>query len=162
MIRKRVRERVGISFEGEESKTEQAHAQQCDINYILKEYQRTGIIRHAHENQGRYDDVSAVDYQHALNVVADTKSMFEALPSNVREEFGHDPARFLDFARNPENGLKMQEMGITPGIDGKTADGNTIIGMDELVAAVRGYEERHGIEPGKPESHPQGKEVKPG
>lgn len=118
-------------------KTEQSHKKQCDINYILRDYSKTGIIRHSHQNAGRYDDVSSIDFQSAQNLVADVKSMFETLPSLVRKEFDHDAGKFLEFARNPENGVKMQEMGITPGIDGIDAQGMKIQGMDELLAAIK-------------------------
>ena len=79
----------------EQTKTEQSHKDQTDMNYILKDYARTGIIKHAHENKGQYDDVSAVDFQTAQNIVADAKSMFESLPALTRKEFGQDVGRFL-------------------------------------------------------------------
>ena len=62
-------------------KTEQAHKDQCDINYILKDYTRTGLIRHANQHEGQYDDVTAIDFQNAAFTVARVKSLFEGLPS---------------------------------------------------------------------------------
>lgn len=117
--------------------TEQAHKRQCDMNYILRDYAKTGLIKHAHKNQGRYDDVSSIDFQTAQNIVADAKSMFDALPALTRAEFGHDVSRFLEFARDPDNGTRMQELGITAGIDGIDKDGQLIASMQELVTALR-------------------------
>jgi hypothetical protein len=128
--------RVRFKCEGE-SITEQSHKDECDMNYILRDYSKTGLIRHAHKNAGRYDDVSSVDFQHAMDVVADAKSMFESLPALVRAEFNQDVKQFLDFARDPNNAVKMQEMGITPGIDGIDSRGVKIEGMDELLKAIK-------------------------
>jgi phage internal scaffolding protein len=141
MQRKIKRNRVQINT-GRESKVEQSHSKQCDINYILKDYARTGIIKHAHQNQGQYDDVSSVDFQTAMDVVADTKSMFESLPAATREQFGQDPKNFINFCRNPENGLKMQEMGITQGIDGIDSKGQVIPGMEELINVIGTFKEQ--------------------
>lgn len=113
--------------------TEQSHKKQTDINYILKEYTKTGLIRHAHSNQGKYDDVSAMDYQAALNVVADVKSMFESLPAETRQEFNHDPKSFLEYVRDPQNMVDMAEKGILSGIDAKDADGDIIASIENLV-----------------------------
>lgn len=121
----------------EPTRTEQSHKQQTDMNYILKDYSRTGIIKHAHTNQGQYDDVSSIDFQQAQNIVADAKSMFEGLPALTRKEFNGDVSRFLEFVRNPENGAQMQEMGITKGIDGLDSQGQLIQGMKELANALK-------------------------
>lgn len=136
------RERVRVQIETGPGKTEQSHRKQCDINYILKDYAKTGIIKHAHANAGRYDDVSNIDYQTALNIVADTKSMFEGLPSLIRNEFGNDPGRFLEFVRDPANGPRMQELGITPGVDGIDAEGQLIGEVRALVEAITPGTER--------------------
>ena len=64
-----------------ESKTEQSHKKECDMNYILREYSKTGFIRHSKENEGRYDDVGVQDFQQAMLVVANANSMFESLPA---------------------------------------------------------------------------------
>lgn len=118
------------------SLTEQSHKKQTDINYILKEYTKTGLIKHAHTNQGKYDDVSAMDYQDALNVVADVKSMFESLPAATRAEFDHEPKQFLEYVRDPTNLTDMMEKGILSGIDAKDAEGDIIASIDGLVKAL--------------------------
>jgi len=119
------------------SLTEQSHKKTADINYILKDYQKTGILKHAHKNQGKYDDVSAVSYQQAMDIVADVKSMFEALPALTRAEFDHDPAKFIDFVQQPENGPKIVEMGLAEGIDGKNEEGTMLASMQELIQTLK-------------------------
>lgn len=98
--------------------TEQSHKNQCDINRILDDYRRTGLINHAKNNEGRYDDVTGYDFQKAMETVANVKSMFEGLPAEMRKEFGNDAVRFLDFVQNPANEQKMAKMGILRGNDG--------------------------------------------
>lgn len=104
-------------------KTEQAHKAQCDINVILRDYQRTGLIRHAKENAGRYDDVTAIDFTQAMQLVTSAQNMFLSLPSDMRKRFGNDPAAFLDFVQNPENAGEMQKLGILKGNDGIDVSG---------------------------------------
>lgn len=119
------------------SMTEQSHKKQCDINYILADYAKTGVLKHAHKNQGSYDDVSQMDFQKAVDLVADTRSMFEALPALTRAEFNNDVNQFLTEVRNPENGQRMQDLGILPGIDGVDSQGIQIEGMAELLEAIK-------------------------
>lgn len=101
-----------------ESMTEQSHQDECDINLILADYYRTGLMKHAKQNEGRYDDVSSIDYEKAMITVANVKSLFEGLPAELRKDFGNEPAKFLDFVQNPDNGEKLQKMGILKGNDG--------------------------------------------
>lgn len=101
-----------------EGLTEQAHKNQCDINMILKDYQRTGFIQHAKKHQGKYDDVSAIDFQKAQNTVANVKTLFERLPALIRAEFNHEPGAFLEYVQNPANAKKLQQRGILKGNDG--------------------------------------------
>lgn len=98
--------------------TEQSHKQECDINYILKDYARTGFMKHANQNAGQYDDVTSVDFQEAMNTVANVKSLFEGLPSGVRAEFGNNPSSFLDYVQNPANSEALEQRGILAGNDG--------------------------------------------
>jgi phage internal scaffolding protein len=98
--------------------TEQAHKEECDINYILRDYARTGFIKHAKEHEGKYDDFSVQDFQEAMFIVAQANSMFEELPGQVRKEFNNDPKQFLGFVQNPDNKERMEKMGILRGNDG--------------------------------------------
>ena len=49
--------------------TEQSHKHETDINFILKDYVRTGFIKHAKDNQGKYDDINVQDFQQAMLVL---------------------------------------------------------------------------------------------
>lgn len=116
-IPRRSRELCPVVNTGE-GLTEQAHKDQCDINLILQDYARTGFMRHAKDNQGRYDDVTAVDFQKSMETVANVKSMFEGLPSQIRKEFNHDPSNFLNYVQDPSNAKVLEQRGILKGNDG--------------------------------------------
>ena len=103
--------------------TEQSHKHETDINYILKEYTRTGFIKHAKENQGKYDDIAVQDFQEAMFVVAEANNMFNELPGQVRKQFNNNPGEFLEFVQNPDNSKKMEALGILKGNDGVDMQG---------------------------------------
>lgn len=101
-----------IDWSKEKSRTRQSHAKESDINNILKKYQKTGILNHVNLHEAKYDDVTGIDFQTAMNLVIDAQSMFMDLPSSVRSKFANDPAQFYDFVQNPENDAEMIEMGL--------------------------------------------------
>lgn len=114
IIRKPYGERVRSSLStGEESMTQQSFIKECDVNNILKKYQKTGIIEHAKTHGGSYEDLSEpCDYQTALNVVIAAQESFLTLPSSVRKRFSNDPQQFLEFVNNPDNIDEMIDMGL--------------------------------------------------
>ncbi|WNK14187.1 MAG: internal scaffolding protein [Microvirus sp.] len=98
-----------------ERRTKQSHVAECDINTIMKQYQRTGQIAHISSRaaQGAYTDLpDEVDFQMALNVVLEGQTAFATLPSKTRDRFGNDPNQFLAFMANPENTEEARKMGL--------------------------------------------------
>lgn len=97
----------------EEGKTRQSDAVAADVNNIIKQFDRTGLLPQV--QQGMFMDVSEVgDYQSALAQVRLADSFFMSLPAAVRAEFGNNPAEFLDFAADPANRGRLQELGLVP------------------------------------------------
>ena len=117
-IKKAFRRYEGSKIDTGDGITEQCHKKECDMNHILKDYKRTGFIRHAKDNQGKYDDISVQDFQDAMFKVAEANNMFNDLPANLRKDFNNNPAEFLGFVQNPDNQEKLQKMGIIRGNDG--------------------------------------------
>lgn len=77
--------------------TKQSHKAECDINTILRQYQRTGVIAHVAQGRPDYRDLPDVgDYQEALALVETAAAGFGDLPSGVRDRYRNDPARFLE------------------------------------------------------------------
>lgn len=104
--RRRVRTPVGGP-----TLTQQQFADTCDINKIMRKYQRTGAITHFAKYAPEYKDTTACDFQEALNLVNRARKMFDDLPSSIRAEV-QTPEGFLAFVQNPANKTRMQELGL--------------------------------------------------
>lgn len=95
------------------SMTKQSFKAQCDVNNILKKYQKTGLIEHVNQYQGDYHDLyDVVDYQTALNIVIEANDAFNSLPSSIRKKFNNSPQEFLAFVSDENNIDEMYELGI--------------------------------------------------
>jgi len=101
-----------LAYEGE-SMTEQAHRDEVKIQNIIAKHQKTGLLNHVSKYEGTYSDMaSATDFTEAQNIIAEAKSMFETVPSEIRAIFDNQPEKFLDFMQNQENIESIEEMGL--------------------------------------------------
>lgn len=114
IIRKRLDGRQSTPFTCEgESRTKQSFKQECDVNNLLKRYNKTGQLPQYIKENPTYGDFSDVtDYQEALNTVSKAMLQFEMLPSHVRARFSNSPENFLEFANRPENRKEMVNLGL--------------------------------------------------
>ena len=103
-----------VDFSKDAGLTRQAHKDECDINVIMGKYLQTGLIAHVNQFEGRYGDFAAIDFAEAMATVTEAQEMFMTIPSDIREQFGNDPGNFLEFATNPENQGKLEELGLLP------------------------------------------------
>lgn len=96
------------------SLTHQSMAPECDINTIMKKYEKTGILEHRNTFDGQYGNFLDVpsDYHEAMNAVLEANDMFESLPAKVRKRFHNDPGAFIEFATDAENLPEMVRMGL--------------------------------------------------
>ena len=92
--------------------TEQNHKDETDINNIVRKYNKTGLIDHLNQFEKQYGDMTGYDYQEAMNTVAAANTMFEGLPSSIRNKFDNDPAKFINFVDDEANADKLVEMGL--------------------------------------------------
>jgi hypothetical protein len=111
-----------VTITAPESQVQQSDQHLTDINRLLEPAMRKGALRHSIKFAGKYDDIPYRDYQDAQYKIAEAKTMYEELPSNIRQEFDN-PGKFLEFVQNPANADRMKQMGILKGNDGKTAQG---------------------------------------
>lgn len=112
-----------LTITGDEELVDQAQAQLTDINYLLENAKRKGLLNAATQFEGEMDNIFPNDYQEAMNIIAQADSMFESLPSDVRNRFKGNPKEFLAFVQNPANGEELVKMGIAKGNDGFTRTG---------------------------------------
>lgn len=96
-----------------ESLTQQHFKKETDIVEIIKKHDRTGIIEHVARGVAQYGDYSEVnEYREALDMVNNANASFMELPAEVRQMFGNDAGEFFEFATDPKNLDKMQELGL--------------------------------------------------
>lgn len=102
----------------EPSMTKQSFRDEANVNFIVSQYQKTGMLQHREVHEGQYGEFADLDYHTAMNIVTSADQMFQSLPSNVRNRFANDPALFLDFVQDPENQDEMAAMGLREPIQG--------------------------------------------
>lgn len=97
------------------SMTHQSEAPACDINYIMKKYERTRTLDHVNTFGGSYADFTntPMDYQESMNAVIAADEMFQSLPSKVRKRFHNDAASFIEFVGNPDNREEIARLGLS-------------------------------------------------
>lgn len=109
--RTHLRRRVASNTTGP-SMTKQSFKDECDINRILNQFQRTGIVNHITQRQPQYLDLpSNVDYQSSMNTIIQAQQIFADLPALVRDHFQNDPARFLRAFSDEKQHDKLREFG---------------------------------------------------
>ncbi len=112
LIRSAYGEKQKVTLTTLDARVEQCHKDECDINKIIAKYDRTGVLTHVNNFEARYEDLTGLDYQTMLNTVANANSMFEGLPSEIRNQFANDPAKFISFMDDENNNEQMYEMGL--------------------------------------------------
>jgi len=101
-----------VQFQTTDARTEQSHKDETDINQILAKYVKGELLEHRINHAQNYGDFTGADFQAAQNTIATANSMFEELPSSVRNRFQNDPAKFLDFVGDDKNHDEMVSMGL--------------------------------------------------
>ena len=105
----------GIDFSNSPSMTKQSFKAECDINLILKKYQKTGVLDHINKYEGQYGEVDPHDYHEAMNIVISSQEMFDDLPARAREYFKNDPAEFLAYMEDNPQPETLRELGLALG-----------------------------------------------
>jgi len=93
-------------------KTKQNMKDETDINLIMARYQKTGLINFVNTRQAEYMNSNPVDFHQAMNIIAESNSIFADMPAYLRKKFNNDPGQFLDFVQNEENRPEMIELGL--------------------------------------------------
>lgn len=96
----------GLTFQ-DESLTEQQFSFETDINNIV-----AGIVAKEYNvKPPQYGlTITPNQFDDALNIIANARSQFEELPSNLRTKFNNDPKELLSFCQdenNYEEGVKL-------------------------------------------------------
>lgn len=105
---------VSVSLSCGPGRTKQSFVEECDVNNIMRRYERGQEITHVNPAQPRYFDASdtPADYLQACLVVRQAEGAFAQLPAAVRDRFANDPARLLSFLSDPGNRDEAQKLGL--------------------------------------------------
>lgn len=102
-----------------EGLTIQSEKESCDINNIIRHYERTGEFYDPSAFPRVIpckpivgDFSNAPDFQEAQSIVLEGVKSFEALPSRIRKRFSNDPAEFLHWINDTNNLDAACEMGL--------------------------------------------------
>lgn len=101
--------RVALTFP-EQGREKQSFKEECDINNIMRRFSVTGVLDHVNQRQPMWGEVPDLDFAGAMAIVVDARERFEQLPALVRDRFNNDPAKLLEFIRDPANrdeGVKL-------------------------------------------------------
>lgn len=104
--------RVAKTFDENSRWTKQSFKDECDINTIMSRYMRTGEMPMINVSYPQYLDCTGIDFQNHMQFIAGAQSMFNELPSDVRNRFKNDPAAFLDFCSDEKNRPELAQMGL--------------------------------------------------
>lgn len=98
--------------------TKQADKDGCDINLIMKRFEKTGVLPDLIKQNPVYGDFSSVpDFQSALEIVRKAETQFAALDPQIRSRFDNSAEAFLAFATDPANAAEMVKMGLKKASD---------------------------------------------
>ena len=83
-----------------------------DLNTIMRKFQKTGAIDHSKIHQGSYGIASPVQLHEALNLVNTAETMFNELPSSLRNKFENNAEKFLAFVQDDKNYDEARNLGL--------------------------------------------------
>lgn len=95
------------------SKTDQSDKNMCDINSIMKNYVKSGILPNFKEKVAQYIDTTQIpSYIDAHKQITRANKLFEDLPSEIRKLMDNNPANLEKVIQNPLYKEKLLEYGI--------------------------------------------------
>lgn len=98
---------------GTESKVQQSHAKDADLNEIVRRCGITERMPVVPSDPRFYGDVGEVpDLGTALRIVNEAKERFDTLPVAIRNRFRNSPAELWDFVQDENNYDEALKLGI--------------------------------------------------
>lgn len=101
----------------DETLAQQHFREECDINYIVNTFLRTGVVPSVPLVESFGDFSGVTDFHSALNTVLAAQESFMKLDPSLRNRFGNDPAQLIDFVADPANRPEAIRLGLVRGSD---------------------------------------------
>lgn len=109
-----LRRRVALFCDPKRDRTQQSFKDECDINVLMKRFEKTGILPAGRDLPPQFGDVTSFDFVESMNQVAAVRGVFSQLDARTRARFENDPAQMLDFLADPANGPEAVKLGLRP------------------------------------------------
>ncbi len=93
-----------------DGRTKQSFRDETDINKIMKRAQTTGTISHLNKHEARYGDFTGFDFFEAQLKISAGRTIFDELPSEIRNEFNQSPAAFFKYVNDPANKERLGQL----------------------------------------------------
>lgn len=107
-----------LSFVGCVSKTKASFASETDINKIMARALKTGMLSDINGINSRaavFCDVYDIgDYRSVMDKITKANAAFEAMSAEVKNRFANDPARLVEFMKDPVNLEEACKLGLLP------------------------------------------------
>lgn len=111
-IRENGSKKVAIEFD-QPSLTDQSSKNLCDINVIVENYRKTGVLPNFREKLPQYIDMTQFgSYMDTHELIMSAREMFMELPSKVRKAMHNNPANLEAFVKDPNNYDLLLEYGL--------------------------------------------------
>jgi len=85
---------------------------ECDINYIVRQFGLTGELPGKPLSPQYGDFTGVLDYHSAVNAVLAAQDDFMELPAQMRSRFNNDPAQLIEFLENSDNRPEAEALGL--------------------------------------------------
>lgn len=103
-----------LDFSKTKSRTKQSFKDEANVNNIMAQYVRTGVMP-AGNRQPKYGDFSTgEDLRSVMDRVVAAELDFAALPSDIRTKFENSAVNLLDFLADPKNEEEAIALGLLP------------------------------------------------
>ncbi len=104
--------RVSVISPAGHTPAQQQFKEDCDINTIMKRLNSGQMTDYINKHQLAFGFATPLQYHDSMNLIAQADSMFNELPSSLRNEFDNNPQAFLEFVQDEKNAAKAKELGI--------------------------------------------------
>lgn len=105
----------------DETRTQQQFIEECDINTIVERFGLTGELPSNLRVPMVGDFTGVYDYQTSLELLREADDAFMQMPASIRERFGNDAGRFVNFTSDPANLEQCREWGLARPVEAARA-----------------------------------------
>lgn len=107
-----VRVPVLLMCDPAEDRTQQSFKDECNINFLMKRYEKTGVLPVGRQTRPQYVDATVINFQSAMERVAEVRGVFSLLDAKTRKRFENDPEQMLEFLADPSNLEEARRLGL--------------------------------------------------